>query len=93
MTDWPPWLHEVMDIAVPVLFLVFIVLAFHLSVRARTRNPEGESGMISLAAVGRAVAWSNSALVSLWISDLRVAVRNLTTRRKSPQPPQQRTAH
>jgi hypothetical protein len=67
VTDWPPWLHEVMDIAVPVLFLILVVLMFHLSVRARTRNPEGESGLILLAAVGRAVAWSNSALVSLWI--------------------------
>jgi hypothetical protein len=49
VTDWPPWLHEVMDIAVPVLFLILVVLMFHLSVRARTRNPEGESGLILLA--------------------------------------------
>ena len=34
-----------MDIAVPVLFLILVVLMFHLSVRARTRNPERENGM------------------------------------------------
>jgi hypothetical protein len=49
VTDWPPWLHDVMDMAVPVLFLIFGVLAIHLSARARTRNPEGEIGKILLA--------------------------------------------
>jgi hypothetical protein len=67
--DWPPWLDDVMDTAVPVLVAIFAIIALHFGLK-RERERQSTDKVTMGNGLLLALLWGGPlpAAILLWVA-------------------------